>query len=187
MVATSILGWLGVRLFVTREQRRAIANLEAMGARVYFDFECNESGQPSGSVIPVWLHRLMGKVYAVNCSGSRITDADMPLLNAFIGIESLELTNTGVTDVGFSSLDQIHTLNRLYLGDAQITDESLEKVGHCRGLRFLILTRTPITDAGLSQLEALTNLQSLRIDGTKCSDSGVDKLKMKLPPCQIAR
>ena len=91
----------------------------------------------------------------------------------------INLSNTGITDVGLASLAQLSNLRNLNLsGCTGITDEGLASLAQLTSLRTLFLSGcTSITDAGLASLASLQHLKYLKLSGcTGITDEGLASL-----------
>lgn len=109
-------------------------------------------------------------VTAVDLSGSRVTDADVPTLAGLDAVESLDLSRTAVSGVGLDRvLAGMPHLRRLNLSGARVTDEALTALGPHPTLAELDLSDTPLTDraAAGSGLLRSPGMRHLRLDGTK--------------------
>lgn len=83
-------------------------------------------------------------------------------------IGGLQRTDSGLwgvelNDFNLSNLAVLTTLESLDLSDSKVTDSGLEKLAPLTGLKELNLNGTAITAAGLSSLKALPELRTLRL------------------------
>ena len=81
-----------------------------------------------------------------------ISDDDLKVVAAFTGLQSLDLTESQISDVGLTHL-----------------------VG-LRQLRFLDLRNTAVTDVGLRTVAELPSLSELRLENTKIAGPGIEHL-----------
>ena len=119
------------------------------------------------------LSNFTAKVYAISFSGNPSRrDQPAPIddsvlrdlreqLKDLAELETLDLSNTPVSNVG---LEHLKDLSRL---------ETLD------------LSGTNVTDAGLDHLRGLTNLQSLDLSGTSVTKAAIANLRMSLPNLKI--
>ncbi len=70
LVAMSLVAVVARFLLPTALQRRAVAELENLGATVFFDYDAAAGNEPPG---PPWLRRLIGDDYF-----RRVTGVDLP-------------------------------------------------------------------------------------------------------------
>jgi hypothetical protein len=90
---------------------------------------------------------------------------------------ALNLSGTGVTDVGLKELSGMHALHTLDLQAADVTDAGLRELAGLKGLRTLNLTfARKVTDAGVKELTSLKGLQRLYLSGTSVTDRGLKEL-----------
>jgi beta-lactamase regulating signal transducer with metallopeptidase domain len=106
------------------------------------------------------------------------TDSDLKRLADLVGLQSLDLKNSGrVTDTGVAHLAGLTRLLLLDLEGTKITDAGLEHLRGLSELQYLRLKSTPVTDAGLAYLKGLTGLSALNLQDTGITDVGLEHLK----------
>ena len=121
-----------------------------------------------------------------NLAGDKITDAEMPLLDAVSNhVTWLSLGNTKVTDAGMAKVAGLPNLTRLHLENTQITDASMAHIAKLQHLEYLNLFNTPVTDAGLKQLSGLKNLKKVFVWQSKVSADGAKALTAAIPGIQV--
>jgi hypothetical protein len=120
---------------------------------------------PTGSLVGLDLH------------ATRITDADLALLEGVRGIRTLNLYDTKITDEGLKHLSGLTVLQTLYLNDTDVSDAGLQSLRGLDGLTVLGLVNTRVTDEGLGFLAGMTYLRELSLGGTKITDNGLRRLK----------
>ena len=99
--------WLALTVNAARKQREAVAAIEALGGRVFYEYEWSfPSPEPSG---PKWLRELVGEEY-------------------FFTIIDVDLRSTKVTDAGLEHLKGLKSLVQLDLNSTKVTDEGVEKL-----------------------------------------------------------
>lgn len=165
------LGWLGYKVREGRQQATAVAAIEKLGGRVFYDYQVDSLGHVVPNAKPrgaAWLRGLLGNdvfrsVDWVNLASSVINDGEMKHLAGFTKLKVLYLPNTRVTDVGLGYLSGLTALEMLDLGN------------------------TRVTDAGLEHLKGLTQLKTLYVNFTPVTDAGVAKLRGAVPNCHIVR
>jgi hypothetical protein len=120
---------------------------------------------PSGSLVGLDFH------------ATRITDADLALLEGVPGIRTLNLYDTKITDDGLKHLSGLIDLQTLYLNDTGVSDAGLQSLRGLASLTELGLMNTRVTDEGLNCLTGMTNLRELTLGGTNITDHGLAHLK----------
>ena len=94
------------------KQQAAVAQIEQLGGKVFYDYQFDESGkriegaQPSGWSV---LRPLLGKdffdtVVEVDLSGTKASDAAIEPLKGLTGLKKLDLRGTKVTKQGAEGL-----------------------------------------------------------------------------------
>ena len=188
------LSWFAVRAERTKKEREATAEIDRLGGKVCYDYQCDESNTQLGGAIapgPAWLRKLRGddflaSVVCVHVKGGQVTDDVLKrLTDQLANVELLDIERAGVTDAGLAHLDRLSELKCLDLDHTRLSDAGLANLKGLTQLRRLNLCNTNITDAGLVHLEGLTNLKRLSLEGCKVSDEGVRKLQEALPNMDI--
>jgi len=165
--------WLAVEMKKTREQDATVDEIGKLGGRVYYEYQCDPSGEPmldpfgeplinAQPQVPIWLQTLLGSDFFREVSRADLCDP-----NGF---------DASVTDSDLKCLDNLTQLQSLDLEATQVTDAGLEHLKGLTRLRRLSLDRTNITDAGLKHLKGLTQLQELRVAQIKITDAGLEHL-----------
>lgn len=123
------------------------------------------------------------KLTFLELNGTAVTDAFLARLadmvrarTAFVGLQSLHLHKTEVTDDGLKHLPTLSNLQSLWLSWTQVTDAGLPTIARLTKLRSLRLGGCPISDAGLASLRPLRQLRSLWLDWTQVTDAGLTAL-----------
>lgn len=112
-----------------------------------------------------------GHIVEVNAAGSEIDDNDLIHVAVFDGtLETLDLSETKVTDRGLAYLSSLAQLEKLFLDETKVTDAGLRYLKPLVKLDVLALNGTPITGKGLANLRALTKLRVLNLSETKIND-----------------
>lgn len=171
------------------------------------EFSCN--GTPISSK-GLKLIAAPDQITKLNLRGSAITDEGLvEILPSFTGLTSLELSETGITDLSIPAIAHApqlvdvnfwltkvtdagvaqlvdKPLKRLNLDNIPtITNASIDSAAKIKTLEFLHLGKTGITDEGLEPLKTLPNLSELHISHTAVSAAAADKLKAELPKVKI--
>ena len=100
------------------------------------------------------------------------------------GLQTLDLGGSQITELP-KEIGNLNGLQTLYLWGSQIT-ELPKEIGNLKGLQTLDLRRSQITELP-KEIGNLKGLQTLYLYGTKISKSEIDKLRKKLPNCEILK
>ncbi|MCC6979196.1 MAG: protein kinase [Candidatus Melainabacteria bacterium] len=101
---------------------------------------------------------------------------DETLQNLFqtdIGIDSLNLNGSPVTDASAIYIAKQRSLKALNLGQTKIGDGTLKAITELRQLEWLDLGGTAVTDEGLANLTSFNTLRHLSLDKTRITDKGL--------------
>jgi hypothetical protein len=138
-------------------------------------------------------------------------DAYLPYLSRFPNLETLALSESGVTDDGLRALPVLARLKGIYLYGTSITDEGAAALGRMPTLEVVFVNKTGITDEGVRRLAEslprlrvlsliattttdaavpwlarLPRIQELHLDMTSVSREGLETLRQCLPHCRIS-
>lgn len=94
-------------------------------------------------------------------------------LKCFGAIELVK--NPQTTNADLILIGQLGRLNTLDLSETPITDQGLRLIKNLTHLKRLNLSETKITDQGILWLLKMTRLKTLNLQGTSVSDSGLLK------------
>jgi len=184
VIGVVLVAVVSVAVFVwmpyQREQRIA-REIESHGGQV--------SSKYAG---PDWMPRLIRKlpsyldrIQSVDLSNTQVTDSGLEHLKTLNNLKVLGLNDTPVTDAGLEYLKGLTNLANLGLVYTQVTDAGLENLKGMTSVEVLMFDHTAITDSGLETLKSLTSLRVLHLDDTKTTPTGREKLRMALPSCKI--
>lgn len=184
VIVTAFSVVLGIKVHGVREQRNAVAAIQAMGGTVAYDFQyegkvivgptflafsmTNAESTPSA---PFGLDKLLGTDYfasvvrvTVNDSGA---DDDFHAnLTCLSNLKDLGLSRTAISDNGMQYVNQFRQLEILQLQGTSITDRGLEQLGDLKELEVLSIGGTHITDEGLASIANFPQLRVLQLDNT---------------------
>ena len=113
---------------------------------------------------------------SLNLSNTQITDIATPALSRLKNLETLVLTNNRLTPDGIKKLKKCRTVSTLVLNNTVTDDQCLRVLSQLRELQELHLRFTKISDEGLTHLEKVKQLRNLSIGGTQISDAGLKTL-----------
>ena len=112
-----------------------------------------------------------GNVVEVKAAASEIDDDDLIHVAALdASLETLDLSETKVTDRGLAYLSTLIHLEKLFLDETKVTDAGLQYLKPLVNLDVLALNGTSITGRGLASLKMLTKLRVLNLSETKIND-----------------
>lgn len=184
-IVTLLCAALNLWIVPAERQRRAVAEIEAMGGTVdYVPFLSRVDGsgvsdpRESEAFPKTFLRRWLppdyfDDVFIVLLQNTRLTEAKLAPLRRLTRLESLALDNTQNTDEGLAYLQGRTGLQFLALGRSQVTDAGLVHLQSQIRLRDLYLGHTQVTDAGLVHLQGLTSLQMVGLNNTQVTDAGL--------------
>ena len=182
-LASGIFGWVGWELEQRRREVPAIAWVEKLGGKLYFETRID-----SGFKTNWWkktTDTLLGKsVYSFYLVGDEVRDlsplaglknlegfqlhqtkaSDLSPLADLKKLQRIDLEGTEVSDL--SPLAGMENLEELYLDRTEASD--LSPLAGLKNLRALTLWNTQVSD--LSPLAELKNLEELYLDRTEVSD-----------------
>lgn len=101
------------------------------------------------------------------------TDDDLKALEGNRSLNSLDLTDSSVTDKGIKSLTKIPVLTNLYLTRTKVT--TLRGIGKCKRLNTLVLDETAVNDSSIDELIGAKCFR-LSLAGTKITTDCLSKL-----------
>ena len=145
--------WLGVEMKKAKEQKEAVAAIQKLGGKVY------------------WEARLPGPAWWLGLPGDE----------AFATPTGVNWSNTQVVDAALQNLTRLSQLQELGLEETRVTDAGLENLKGLNQLRLLWLTGTEVTDEGVTKLQqALPNCRIIRwqdvIRDSMCEESEKERL-----------
>lgn len=171
-------------------------------------FRPNEIGTVNfndSQVLPVKLLQALAKqaqLHGLELRGTRLSDNDIPLLEKFQALKSLDIGNTKITSTALAKckiLPQLQTLHanmltdvtpvlaalvksnkltELNLNSVKLSSEDYALISQITNLQILSLKESAIKDADLLKLSSLPNLTTLYID--RCGNltpTTIDTLK----------
>lgn len=179
-----VLGLWSVYVSPYRRQAQSIAALERLSTEV-------TTYPAEGTAFERWLvTTLVGqdaflRVREVDLRGPAIDDAVVQNLAGLIGLKSLFLEQTHVTDAGLATIRSMSQLESLTLTYSLATGRGVARLKELPHLKYLRLTGTPLTDAVIPNLAAIPSLQALYLRWTGVSDAGAAKFRELAPGCAI--
>jgi imidazolonepropionase-like amidohydrolase len=139
------------------EEKTAAAKIEKLGGKVEWNSD--------------------GEVVKVDLNNTKITDADLAILEEFPGLEWLDLRITQVGDEGLGHLRTLRWLKHVNLFRTNLSDKGMENLRGLIDLETLMIGGTKVTDAGLANVERLPRLKKMSVFRTMISDAGISSLE----------
>jgi imidazolonepropionase-like amidohydrolase len=146
------------------EEKTAAAKIEKLGGKVGWNGD--------------------GQVVKIDLNNTKVTDADLAILEEFPGLESLDLRITQIGDEGVAHLRTLRWLKHVNLFRTNLSDKGMESLRGLIDLETLLIGGTKVTDAGLANLERLAKLRKISVFRTAISDAGLPTL-VKLPSLEV--
>lgn len=158
MTLLSILfATLAQPLVEARKQRRLLKQLEKLGATVTHRGVILRGASFGRAILRSFGNEYdRDYLYALDFSGSSITDLDLQLLPTVPHLVDLDLSGTKITDAGMNS------------------------IAACSELLGLSIRNTQVSDAGIVKLQAVQKLARLDTDGTEVTYAALAELDGKL-------
>jgi hypothetical protein len=128
--------------------------------------------------------RVFNTLRVLDCSGTSTDKANGRLADLtpvkgmnLVGLTSLNLANTKVTDAGMFYFKDCKNLTELRLERTQVGDAGLVHFQDCKALTHLTLAATNVSDVGLAHFKDCKNLTYLHVDWTQAGDVGLAQFK----------
>lgn len=189
-----LLAW---QLHRARQQKEAVAAIQAAGGWVHYDYQ---QPDPRGATTkpnaqpwePKWLLALVGidffhSVEEVNMvyneDGPQRLDNDRsavdiaPHLAHFPRLRSLLLSGPFIDDAGMATVGRLKRLETFYQWDGQhLTDAGVMHLRDMPRLTYIHLAMSQVGDRGMEALAKLPNLEGLAMQRNKVTDAGLAHL-----------
>ena len=160
-LASGVFGWVGWELEQRRGEKVAIAWLEKLGGKVFFETRIDSGFKTN------WWKKTKDTLFGENVTHISLNEAQVSDLSPLAGLSNLEWLYLGETEVSdLSPLAGLKKLNAIDLESTEVTD--LSPLAGLSNLKWLALNNTPVSD--LSPLAGLKDLESLVVYETKVSD-----------------
>lgn len=158
-----LIDWLGVDLFKT------MVGFQASAPGNSFSYGVDDEGR-----------LVINRTYQSGIGGD-----ETRLLGAMGNLRTLHLEAHPVGDEIGPVLDRLPRLESLNLANAAVSDAVLPHIARSKRLESLNLSRTDVTDAGLEHLAGSSTLVKLNVSMTNVSEECIERLRQRLPHCQI--
>lgn len=116
---------------------------------------------------------------SVNLSNTKITDAGLSVTLNLPKLTRLDLSACTVTPAMMASLSKLENLEVLSLEGTRIGDEDVSQLANLAQLKELNLSHTMITDSSFRVLGTLKSLEILKVSNTNLNGSGMQFMKSK--------
>ncbi len=107
-------------------------------------------------------------------------DEDLQNLTELTELKALNLTDSGISDVGLQHLRNLNRMSALHVSENHISDKGLLYLASLISLEELDLSKNQISGEGFLHLVKLRNLRWLGIDDNPITDEGL-KIIARLP------
>ncbi len=175
VVVTLLCIWLGLVVSRAERQRRAVAALRDMRARVDYDTTTMTPGGPPTHWR--WLRTWLGDDYFDNViEVFMFRDADDEFLQRvgdLQGLKSLYFRGTQVTDEGLAPIARLPHLERLSFDADDVTDNGMRILARAPALRQLGIGAPQVTDQGVKAICQLDSLENLGLQDTQVTEAGL--------------
>ena len=161
-------------------QAKAVAELEALDAIVFYDYSHNSKADEVAPAGPSHWEELLGQdffypVVWVRLNETAIRAEELALLHDLSGLKRLTLGES-TRDRGMETVAQLTQLNSLSLLDSSVTANGMQKLASLPNLTFFACTGPQITDDHLQAITKWPNLSSLYLSDAHISDEGAKQL-----------
>jgi sulfatase modifying factor 1 len=116
-------------------------------------------------------------VYSVNLAETGISDLGLARLKPLSGLQELNLSANPITDAGLEMLASFRLLQKLILNQTEVSGTGLIHLSASKKLTELDLSYCPVTDASISTVKGLTTLTVMRLNSTSITDSALEQFK----------
>ena len=99
-----LCGWVGIFLQRVWHQRQVVAKMQALGWKVYFDYQYDGESLPPGPSIVRWILGDDAFAYVEFTEGNHAKDKDLILLRELPRIKRVDLDGPGITDEGLKTV-----------------------------------------------------------------------------------
>ncbi len=113
----------------------------------------------------------------LDLSQSKVTDGALRALAAIPNLQSLDLSNTNISDRAIDPILKLNSLSELNLKRTKLSPTAIAKLGAMPNLRKLNLDDTNTDDAALTGIGKLTYLSELKLRNANVSDKGIANLQ----------
>ena len=159
--------------------------LDDRTGRVVFVNMTSPKGSPRYSDTSVVHLAKFSHLRELSLGYSNITDKALTHIVGLHNLARVDLYGTNVTDAGLAMIAKMKSLEFLVLASDNVSDAGMHHIGGMKQLTFVNLNGTRITDCGLRHLGNLDRLRELLLYNTRVTKAGVDKLRLRIPNCEI--
>ena len=107
----------------------------------------------------------------------QVVDKDLKLFCNLDHLETLDLYDTNITDIGIAHLKALPALSKIDLYNTKTGDGTMQHLSQFGTLRSLSMQHTAVSNEGLKYLSGLSSLDSLNLGNTGIDDSGLTHLE----------
>ena len=183
LIAAAFFAWIGDDLLRARVQRPVVAEIEAAGGHVYFDFQIKADGihpqsDPPGSEM---VRSVLGDdIYAtaecVMFWDPNTSDDDIKSIHKLPGLQHLSLRGVNVTDASVPVLLKTRRLKGLNLSRASLSPIGLGRLASLEAIRSLTLHGNSFSNEHFKTLPEFRNLETLQVIDAPISGDGLTSI-----------
>jgi len=133
---------------------------------------------------PEWRFEL---VLAENFGADRRLPPGLAELKPLSNLRFISFKHVALSPDSLKHIAQLTQLEILGLDDTNVTDEQLTDLAALKHLRTLWLSKTRITDRSVEHILKVPSLQNLYLHGSQITEAGADKIREKMPNCNVGR
>jgi len=134
--------------------------------------------------VGVYALKDLKKLRRLSVSNSGVSDGAMKAISGLPALRVLELFGSQVTDLGYSYVGKIQSLEELRTSYS-ITDKGLAELGGLKNLRTLNLWNSRVTIKGVRALPQLKKLKEIDVGSWNITPEEAAKLRDELPNCNV--
>lgn len=163
------------------DKDRAIAAIEATGARVYRsrstgDVRSVRASRGTFSDREMKLLKHFPRMTTFSASGGNITDDGLEHLSQLKNLRSVSFLRSSISDAGLEQLSTFKNLTSISLGSGNYTIEGLRKLGDSPNLRSLMLHDFSPTKENIKILNSFNGLGLLSLSFSAVTDKELEEI-----------
>jgi hypothetical protein len=116
------------------------------------------------------------RIASLSLDGTRIDDANLKHVGAFVNLDTLSLDYTKISNAGLGHLNSLKKLKELSLKWTAVSDAGMDQIKGLTALAELDLWGTKVGDTGVAALKTLPKLKTLTLSETSVTDEGLRNL-----------
>jgi hypothetical protein len=161
--------------------------LSALGLRQISSLRLSGIQLSDRSVTDDCLERLPDGLQSLHLTESGVTDGGLSCLSRLRQLKRLDVAHTGITGIGLRDLAPLDELRCVTLDQSALDDDGAAALPALKQLSGLDIQHTAVTDAAVDHLSQCGSLRRLYLFGSRISLQGVDRLREMLPRCKVTQ